>query len=349
MATIIAGNFFMISKFISRLSAGLCLLAAVGHAQFSNSYPGVITGTNAFGGNYPGSVSSTNIFSTNRPASIAYSSACGTNAPGVAGVGSPFIGHPGRLYVVTASTNAVITTNLIGVIVTNSDAYLNGYYYSTNASPGTNYIVGGLFQNYFVGPRTNLVLAQSGVSAVWEIGTNNPVKYTFPYLCSYYSATDSSGVGLGYPVTTSWSNGSGYTNGTYYAIGTSQFPTIIPVFSYTTNITPAVLTNYGITVSGAGSTNVNGNYSYTNSGGYAPTYVNGTNRIYQVNGDGFWYLASGAILAYDSYNGGDLSPLVSYSGWVVYSGIAPAPSLAWNSNSVTLITNVSITYTTNYP
>ena len=119
----------------------------------------------------------------------------------------------------------------------------------------------------------------------------------------------------------------------------------------TTNTATTYKTNFGLTVSGAGTTAVNGtNYIYTgitNNGGTTVTYQMGTNDIY-LGGSGTWGMDLGFFgnLQYGTPDAGATNPTGVWQNQVI--GSLPKPTVSYNSSFV-ILTNVTVTITTNYP
>ena len=206
--------------------------------SFGTNAPGWLMASNSFGTNAPGFLTASNSFGTNHPGSLTATNVFGTNAPGSLTASNTFSGGAQRVGVVSTNwvTISTLSTNLIGVTVTNSDAFLNGYYYSTNANPG----MIGLTQNWFASTN-GAKLGESLISNIWAIGTNATVSPNYGSANAYTGTPNPyPGTLEPYPGALQVINWGGNPNFPAY----TNLPTIIPVFSVFTNTTT---TNYTYT------------------------------------------------------------------------------------------------------
>lgn len=141
-----------------------------------------------------------------------------TNPPGI--VGNPFqftTNAPGRYY--------TVTTNFVGVWVTNSDDYLNGLYVPTNVADPADLQLSPFATSIFVSTANPAArLAQSmQVPHAWFVGTNQPLMPNWGE--QQYEVAIRPGVEP-YP-------DSGLTWNSY--AGFAHSPTVVPLLEYQTN------------------------------------------------------------------------------------------------------------------
>ena len=172
------------------------------------------------------------------------------------------------------------------------------------------------------------------------------------------------GLRIGTNTLTITTNGVLQVNSSPYGSSNAPFDTLIWTnasssyvvgYSYTTNVTYTTNTVYlydRVTVSGAGTTNVNGTYWLTNDfSGFSPNYIlEGSEEAYlgQTAGDGFWYLyqlSTTNTFYYTQHSDLHDTAWVSYE-WGAPAGELPAPTMDYGIESQTITTNAP-TYSTN--
>jgi hypothetical protein len=88
-------------------------------------------------------------------------------------------------------------------------------------------------------------------------------------------------------------------------------------------------TSYAFTVSGAGTSSVNGGYNASGTYGSQTAYTNGTDWLfYQSSGGGHWCIAAtkGGVSYYIAATSGSSSSNITGS-WNVGTGSSPAPTI----------------------
>lgn len=323
---------------------GLILLALTfgASAQFtSNSISGI---------------SASSVFGTNAPGSITNSSSFGTNAPGTIGAAS----GTDIFQIVVSGGGSSVTTNNVYYYGGASGFYTNTlgtnitYLVTSNALAALGYPSNKFAAICFPPVGTNLNLlytntANNLISTNWvkaaPAGTNPaPTTAYQTYTGTFFGAHSSVSAGSAFG-----------TNGLTWITNTSGFSgTVGRVGIVTTNFN--VTTNYGLSVSGAGTSAVNGtNYFYggTNGLGGSVFWTMGSIELWLSPGSGFqitttnlsaFYYSSTSTGTYPDYIY-PTNPASTYQATA--QGSAPGPTVVTNFGIFTLTTNRIIS--TNYP